>query len=220
MWLSLLHIWFEACYAWKICFYVKKPIYAKIYSCSMILMVSSHIYVLIFITYPSTTHTHTHTYIYIYKYIYIYIYCWSYTKIRWISSFRVVSGTTKAVFTGLWPRHIRLARHVRVSGFSLYKGDRVPLGTVSSFFHPNPSVCDGWALPRWFGAASTKTIQFLGDLTPPSPLVPQTLSRFSLLWYSSRFPFDFFNLLLISINVRSLCLEAPLGCRNHAMNLA
>jgi hypothetical protein len=39
----------------KKCFYVKNPIYAKNYSCSMILMVSSHIYVLIFITCPCTT---------------------------------------------------------------------------------------------------------------------------------------------------------------------
>jgi hypothetical protein len=39
----------------KKCFYVKNPIYAKNYSCSMILMVSSHTYVLIFITCPCTT---------------------------------------------------------------------------------------------------------------------------------------------------------------------
>jgi hypothetical protein len=44
-------------------FYVKNPIYAKNYSCSMIRMVSSHIYVLIFITCPCTTNIYICTYI-------------------------------------------------------------------------------------------------------------------------------------------------------------
>jgi hypothetical protein len=45
--------------------FVKNPIYAKFYSCYMVLMVSNHIYVLIFITCPCTTYTHTQIYIYI-----------------------------------------------------------------------------------------------------------------------------------------------------------
>jgi hypothetical protein len=47
----------------------------------------------------------------------------------------------------------------------VYKEDPVPLGTLASFFHPISCVCDGWALPRRFGASSTKTPRFLGDLT-------------------------------------------------------
>jgi hypothetical protein len=110
--------------------------------------------------YHTHTHTHTHTH----------IFYWPNAKICWISSFRAVfkvSGTAEAVFIG----HVQpLAQtypvnrtcpapgpdmsRSRVS--QLYKGDPIPLGTLASFFHPISSVCGGWALPRRFGASSTK----------------------------------------------------------------
>jgi hypothetical protein len=120
--------------------------------------------------YHTHTHTHTHTH----------IFYWPYTKIRWVSSFRVgfeVSGTAEAVFTRhVWP----LAQTYLVSwtcpapvpdmyGYrvsQLYKGDLIPLWILASFSQPISSVCSGWAPPRWFGVSSTKTPRFLGDLTP------------------------------------------------------
>jgi hypothetical protein len=156
--LSLLHIWFEAWYVWKICFCVKNSIYAKIYSCSMILMASSHIYFIIFITCPCTTHTHiTHTLRYIYIYILLAL-RQNPLDIKFLYNFRNCQGN----FHRTCPTPGPDMSGYRVS--QIYKGDLIPFGTLASFFHPISSVCGGWALPRWFGA-STKTPQFLGDLT-------------------------------------------------------
>jgi hypothetical protein len=123
----------------------------KFWSCSMILMVSSHIYVLILITCPCIT------------YMYVCIYIYTLFALRQKSvEYRVFGRFLKFLkllrqlspdMSGLWPRQSRICpapgpRHIRVSGFSLYKGDPIPLGTLASFFHPISSVCDGWALPR------------------------------------------------------------------------
>jgi hypothetical protein len=93
MWLSLLHIWSETCYAWKIYIHVKNPIYAKIYPCFVIQMVSSHIY--IYFGLSKLVHV-----------LHIYIFYWPYVKIRWISNFQVifeVFGIAEVVFT----EHVR-----------------------------------------------------------------------------------------------------------------
>jgi hypothetical protein len=114
----------------KYAFMSKNSIYAKFYSCSMILMASSHIYFLIFIICPCTTHTHI---------------------------------------------YILLA------------------------LCQNPSFC------RRF------------DSTSPQDL--QTLSGSLSSNVFSRFSFDFFDLLLIFVNVRSPYLGAPLGYHNLVLNL-
>jgi hypothetical protein len=74
---------------------------------------------------------------------------------------------------------------------------------------------------------SPKAIQGLLQQNPliprgfdsPSPQDLSTLSGSLSPKVFSRFSFDFFDLLLIFINVRSLYLGAPLGCHNLALNL-
>jgi hypothetical protein len=74
----------------------------------------------------SMYHTHTHSYTHSLTHPHIHIFYWHYAKIRWILSFWAiskVSGTADAVFIG----HVQpQARHVRVLGFSLYKGAEYP----------------------------------------------------------------------------------------------
>jgi hypothetical protein len=122
----LIHHWFLKCglvcctsdlklvMLEKYAFMSKILFFAKNYTCSMILMVSSHIYVLIFITCPCTIHT--------------YILYWPYTKIRWISSF---SGG----FWGFWNCRDSFHRTCLASGPDMsrsrvsrvYKGAPYPL---------------------------------------------------------------------------------------------
>jgi hypothetical protein len=120
----------------------KNPIYAKSYSCSMILMPSNHIYFFFCI-------------------IYIYILlalCQNPLDIELSGGFWNCRGSFHR--TCLAPGLDMFGSQVS----QVYKEDPVPLGTLASFFHPISCVCGGWALPRRFGA-STKTPRFLGDLT-------------------------------------------------------
>jgi hypothetical protein len=170
----LLLIWFEACYAWKICFYVKKILFIQKKSFSMILMASGHIYFLIFITCPCS--------------IYIYILlalCQNPLDIEFSIGFQS--------FWNCWGsfQWTCLAPGPDMSGSwvsQLYKGDPVTLGTLASFFHPISSVCSDWALPRRFEASSTKTPRFLGDLTPLLLWISKPYVVLSLLWYSQCSP--------------------------------
>jgi hypothetical protein len=185
-------------------FMSKIPIYAQNYPCFMILLVSSHIYVLFFKTFPCST--------------LIYIFYWPYTKIHRISSFWViseVSGTVEAIFT----RHIWLLAWTCLGfWFPRYIRAPLPLRTLGFYFNFHSISCSGKGLSRRFRVSSTKSLWFLGDLTP---LLLKTFKpkAVSLLRYSLMFSLVFFDVLLISFNVRSLCHGAPLGCRNHALNL-
>jgi hypothetical protein len=118
----------------KYAFMSKNLIYVKHYSCSMILMASSHIYFLFFITCSCNTHTHTHTHIYIYILL---VLCQNPLDIEFSGGFQ--SFWNCLGFT----RHVRPLTQTclapspnmsesRVS--QLYKGDPVPLGTLASFF--------------------------------------------------------------------------------------
>jgi hypothetical protein len=110
--------------------------------------------------------------------------------------------------------------HVWVSGFILYiRG----LGTPS-----NPNLAKPLSLSLSCGSqGSPKAIWELLHQIPsvsrefdsPSPQDLQTLSGSISPKVFSRFSFDFFDLLLIFVNVRSRYLGAPLGCRNLALNL-
>jgi hypothetical protein len=70
---------------------------------------------------------------------------------------------------------------------------------IWDLLHRIPSVSRG------FDSSSPQDLQTLS-----SSLSPKVFSRFS---------FDFFDLLLIFVNVRSPYLGAPLGCHNLALNL-
>jgi hypothetical protein len=115
--------------------------------------------------------------------------------------------------SGSWPRH------VRVSGFSLYiRGLSTP--SNHNLAKPLSSLSYG-------GKGSPKVIWELLHRIPsvsrgfdsPSPQDLQTLSGFLSPKVFSRFSFNFFDLLLIFVNVRSPYLGAPLGCHNLALNL-
>jgi hypothetical protein len=55
MWLRVLYIGFEACYYLLSLLLCQNSIYAQIYACFMILLLSSHMYVLIFKSCSSLT---------------------------------------------------------------------------------------------------------------------------------------------------------------------
>jgi hypothetical protein len=100
-------------------FYVKNPIYAKIYPGFMILMASSHIYMFCFskLVHVPHTHTHTHTHIYSFGPMPKFI------KYQFFGQFLKFSELLRQFspdMSGLWTGHIRLAGHVQVLGFSLY----------------------------------------------------------------------------------------------------
>jgi hypothetical protein len=110
-------------------------------------------------------------------------------------------------------------RHVRVSIFSLYiRG----LGTPS-----NPNLTKPLSSLSCGGQGSPKvTLELLHRIPSmprgfdsPSPQDLQTLSGSISPKVFSRFSFNFFNLLLIFVNVISPYLGAPLGCHNLALNL-
>jgi hypothetical protein len=221
MWLSLLHTWFETFYGWKICFYVKNPIYAKFYPRFMILMASSHIYMFCFLKLVHVPH------------IYIYILL-AYTKIRWISNFLVVSkifGTAKLVFTehvwpmdrtyltsGTCPAPIPDMSGSQVSAYIL--GVWVPLRTLTlQNLSPLSLSCGGQGSPKAIWELLHRIPSMFSGFDSPSPQDLQTLSGSISPKVFSRFFFNFFDLLLIFINVRSPYLGASLGCRNLALNL-
>jgi hypothetical protein len=108
-----------------------------------------------------------------------YILYWRYAKIRGISifwqflKFLELSRQFSQDVSGLFPRHIRLAEHVRLRArtcpslsFPAYiRGLSAPLRTLSLFlFHT--ITCGGQGLSRWFWVFSTESLWFLGDLTP------------------------------------------------------
>jgi hypothetical protein len=156
MWLSLLHIWSKTCYALKICFYVKNPIYAKFYPCFMIQMVSSHIY--IFFCFSKLVHV-PHTYIYFIgptsKSV-------EYQIFEQFSKFLELSRQFSPDMSGLWPGHIRLAEHVGLWAWTCLglrfaaniRGLSAPLRTL------------GQGLSSRFWVFSTESLRFLRDLTP------------------------------------------------------
>jgi hypothetical protein len=111
-------------------------------------------------------------------------------------------------------------RHVRISGFSLYiRG----LGTPSnpSMAKPLSSLsCGSQASPKESWELLHRIPSVSRGFDSPSPQDLQTLSDSISPKVFSRFSFDFCDLLLIFVNVRSPYLRAPLGCRNLALNLA
>jgi hypothetical protein len=159
MWLSLLHIWSETCYAWKIYFHAKYHIYAKFYPCFMIQMVSNHIYIFCFSKHVHVPH--------------IYIFYWPYAKIDWISIFRAVSkvfGTTEAVFTGnvrpmAWT--YLASRTCLGLGFPAYiRGLSAPLRTLSLFFSSTPSLATVKGSLGDFGSSPLNHFGFLDIWLP------------------------------------------------------
>jgi hypothetical protein len=128
MWLSLLHIWSKTCYAWKICFYVKNPIYAKFYPCFMILMVSSHIYMFCF---SKLVHV-PHIYIYILLALHQNL-----LNINFLGSFQSFQNCQDS-FHRTCPAYGPDISRCWAS--SLYKGAERPLRTVGSFFSSTPSL--------------------------------------------------------------------------------
>jgi hypothetical protein len=128
-----------------------------------------YIYVLFFKSCPCATHTHT------------YIYSIGLTpksvEYQFFGLVSEVFGTAEAVFTG----HVRPMDRTypasrtcpapgpymfesRVS--SLYKGAERPLMTLGLFVLFHSISCGGQGLSRRFWVFSTKSLRFLGDLTP------------------------------------------------------
>jgi hypothetical protein len=122
--------------------------------------------------------------------------------------------------SGLLPGHIRLlAQTCPGLGIQPYiRGLSTPLNPIFAKSLSTLS-CSGQGISKAFFKLLHLIPSVSMGFDSPSLQNHQTLSGFSLLWYYSRFSLDFFDLLLISINVRSLCLGAPLGCHNHALNL-
>jgi hypothetical protein len=125
----------------------------------------------------------------------------------------------------LSPRHIRLARHVHLLaptcpglGFPSYiRGLSTPLNP--NFTKPLSSLSLSLAATNAFFKLLHRIPSVSRGFDSLSLQNLQTLSGYSLLRYSSRFSLDLFDLLLIFVNVGSLYLGAPLGCRNLALNL-
>jgi hypothetical protein len=159
MWLNLLHIWSETCYAWKICFYVKNPIYAKFYPCFMILMVSSHIYILFFKTCSCATH--------IYILLAIRQNRLNINFFRQFLKFPKLSRQFSLDLFGLWTGHVQLlAQTCPNLGFPAYiRGAERPPRILGLFFLFHSISCGSQGFSRWFWVFSTKSLRFLEDLT-------------------------------------------------------
>jgi hypothetical protein len=152
--------------------------------------------------------------IYIYIYILLVI-CQNQLNIEFLGSFLKFSELPRQFspdMSGLWPGH------VRVSGFSLYKGLSTP--SNPNFAKPLSSLsCRSQGISKAFFKLLQRIPLVSRGFDSPSLQNLQTLRGFSLLRYSSRFFLDFFDLLLIYVNVGSPYFGAPPGCRNLALNL-
>jgi hypothetical protein len=175
MWLSLLRIWFETCYAWKYIFmskilFTQNSIYALWFKWFQAIYID--IYICLSKLHVPHTHTHTH--------IYIYIYCIGpmpksveYHFFRQFLKFSELARQFWPDMSGLWPRHIRLAGHVQLWArtcpgleFPAYIGElSAPLRTLGLFLFHSIS-CSGQGLSTQFWVFSTESLRFLGDLTP------------------------------------------------------
>jgi hypothetical protein len=129
--------------------------------------------------------------------------------------------------SSLWPGHIRLARHVRLLAWTCLGLRFQPIYIRGLSTPSNPNLAKPLSSLSCSGQGSPKVIWDLLHRIPsvsrgfdsPSPQDLHTLSGSLSPKVFSRFSFNFFDLLLNFINVRSLYLGAPLGCHYLALNL-
>jgi hypothetical protein len=172
MWLSLLLIWSETCYDWKIYSYVKNPIYVKFYSCFVIQMVWSYIYICLSkLVHVQHTHTHTHIYIYI-----LLALRQNLLNINFSGSFQSFQNY-RGSFHQTCPAPGRICLSL---GFPAYiRGLSVPLRTLGLFFSSTPSLAAAKDSLGDFGSSPPNSIIFL-DIWLPFSLGSSNPKWFSL----------------------------------------
>jgi hypothetical protein len=138
-----------------------------------------------------------------------------------------IGPTPKSIeyqFFGQFPKFSELLRQfspdMSGSRVSTYIYRRLSTTSNPNLAKPLSSLsCGGQGSPKVIWDLLHRIRSVSRGFDSPSPQDLQTLSGSLSPKVFSMFSFDFFNLLLIFVNVRSPYLGAPLGCHNLALNL-